>query len=118
MIKELNPYQIDWSNISDYFTNKKFVKMAKACSANDTAHTAHFMNWLQRVWGIHPYDYDSNRQEVYNQTVEKVESLWLYVGKMLMPGIRSDMIVDHPINKFGQITSLKFVDSYTDYYFG
>jgi hypothetical protein len=45
MIKGLKPFQIDWSNIADYFTNKDFIKMVKKCSVEETAHVAHFMNW-------------------------------------------------------------------------
>ena len=32
LIKSYEPYQIDWSNIGDYFTNKDFVEMTRLCS--------------------------------------------------------------------------------------
>ena len=60
-IKSLKPFQIDWSNIPDYMNNKDFVKMAKLCGEPDTTHTAHFMNWVQKVKGTHLYDYTQGK---------------------------------------------------------
>ena len=65
-IKGLKAYQIDWSNIGDYFTNKDFVNIAKQCSVEDTAHNAHFMNWSQHVFGTCLYDYVDQMQDRYN----------------------------------------------------
>lgn len=91
--------------------------MAKACSVENTCHTAHFMNWLQRVFGTFLYDFPNNRKEVYESTVKPIEQLWVMMAKMI-PGVRTDCIIDHPLNKFTQVSAMKFTDAYTDYYFG
>ena len=45
-IKGIDPYQIDWSNIPDYYEREVFIRMARAVNGHDTLHTAHFMNWM------------------------------------------------------------------------
>lgn len=59
-IKKQNAYQIDWSNICDYMTNKQFFDIAKEVSCDETAHTCHMMNWPQRVYGTFLYDFGEN----------------------------------------------------------
>ena len=116
-IKDLNPFQIDWSNIPDYFSNKDFVKMAKLCSSHDTTHTAHFMNWNQKVFGTHIYDYKDSKQKVFNEIVDKSEKIWCEKLKDYIPGFRSQ-INDHPISKFYKAITMKYAKVYMDYYFG
>ena len=60
-IKNLKPFKIDWGNIPEYMSNIDFIKMAKLCSSPDTAHTAHFINWVQKVKGTHIYDYPKGK---------------------------------------------------------
>ena len=61
-IASLEPFQIDWSNIPDYIHQKDFMLLAQRCSVAETAHTAHFMNWVQLVFGSHLLDFGEKMQ--------------------------------------------------------
>ena len=68
-VKSKCPEQINWSNICDYMTNTDFLKMAKLCSGDSTAHTCHFMNWPDQVYGTHLHDYFAKKQDIYDEIV-------------------------------------------------
>ena len=55
-IKSLEPYGIDWSNLPDYMDKNCFIKFARACSAEETVHNLHFINWIQYVFGASHVD--------------------------------------------------------------
>ena len=62
-IKSLEPYGIDWSNIPDYMSKNYFIKFARACSAEETVHTLHFLNWIQNVYGACHVDWCNKQEE-------------------------------------------------------
>ena len=72
-IKNLNPYQIDWSNLCEYIHPKDYLLLAEAVSIPDTAHTAHFMNWSLKVFGVHIIDYGDQMQNAFDQIRRVVE---------------------------------------------
>ena len=69
-IKDLKPYQIDWSNLADFYSPKHFLELAKACSVENTGHMAHFMNWPAKVYGVNLMDYGLEKQETYDEILK------------------------------------------------
>lgn len=102
--------------MSDYFSPEVFLKMAQDCSVEDTAHSAHFMNWPLKVYGTNLLDYGDNKQEIYNKCMGSVKDS--NINKMfLQKGVRQDTI-DHPINKFGELICIHYQQEYSKWYFG
>ena len=64
-IKSLDPYGIDWSNVPDYMDKKLFIEFARACSAKETVHTLHFINWVQYVFGSCHVDWRYGQEECF-----------------------------------------------------
>ena len=62
MIKELNPYLIDWSNLPDYWNRFDFLEFAEKCSGVETVHHFHTVNWVQKTFGALYYDFINNRK--------------------------------------------------------
>ena len=91
-IASLKPYQIDWSNIPDYIHQTDFIKLAQRCSVADTAHTAHFMNWVIRVFGTHPLDFGENMQNAYQSVHEMSEKNLAKVYSLAAPSLNSQFI--------------------------
>ena len=50
-VAALNPYNITWNNVCDYFDAKEFHDMARACSGSNTVHHAYSMNWVWKING-------------------------------------------------------------------
>ena len=62
-IRDLDPFGIDWSNIQEYMERKSFIKFARACSTEDTLHQAHFINWIQYVYGSCHVDWSNDQEQ-------------------------------------------------------
>jgi hypothetical protein len=56
-ISAMNPYNISWSNVPDYFEPRDFHEMASACSGASTLHHSYSMNWPRAVYGASVADY-------------------------------------------------------------
>lgn len=93
MIKDYNPYQVDWSNIPDYMDRKDFLELTKRCNGEDTVHTVHFMNWHGKVFGANIIDYQ-NPLEIYSN-IKGIAKM----AQLNSKAIRKDYL-DHPLNEF------------------
>ena len=49
LIRQKDPYMINWSNVPDYLEKNAFISFAKACSSDDTIHFVTFINWVYYV---------------------------------------------------------------------
>ena len=52
LIRQKDPYMINWSNVPDYLEKDAFISFAKACSTDDTIHFVTFINWIYYVSDI------------------------------------------------------------------
>ena len=93
-IKDLNPYGIDWSNVSDYTRKWDFIKFARACSVEKTVHQVHFINWNEYVYGSNHMDWADNQEECI-QMYRKFK-IRLNMTKKLF----SEMLGDHSLLQF------------------
>lgn len=57
MIKAKNPCAIEWSNLPDFIGKEKFIRFARLCSGDKTAHSIDSTKWRQHVFGTSWYDY-------------------------------------------------------------
>ena len=49
LIRELEPYFIEWSNVPDYLEKNLFIKLARSMSTEHTIHCVTFINWVDYV---------------------------------------------------------------------
>ena len=109
-LKELKPYVVSWSNISDYLSPKDFHIIARQLSCDETIHALHSCNWTQLVYGTDVFDLD-----------EKCR-LYFFASGLYMIGIcgggdggRSQCI--HFRDVCGIILARKYVKNYFRYFF-
>ena len=93
-IKSLDPYGIDWSNLPDYMSKKYFIKFARACSAEETVHTLHFINWIQTVYGACHVDW-CNKQAECIKLYHNIKKQTEFVAKMAKA-------IENPANSWSQ----------------
>ena len=82
-IKDLDPFGIDWSNIQEYMERKSFIKFARACSTENTLHQAHFLNWIQHVYGSCHVDWSDNQEQclkLYREWKQAMQNVKKNVG--------------------------------------
>jgi hypothetical protein len=58
------------------------------------------------IFGTNIYDYGDQKQAFY-ENFKPMMQMWQMTQGMMIPGLRQDKIVDHPINKFGAIACMQ-----------
>ena len=121
MIKGLNPYNIDWSNVPDYMRKKEFIKFAKACSVEDTIHHVHFLNWIQAVYGACHVDWEHCQEKLMSYFKVCRETFKISeIFKENLPSFQSTFFVGQPfvsnINEINMHLSIKNRRKFEDYF--
>eukprot|EP00092_Neocalanus_flemingeri_P007224 GFUD01007803.1.p1 GENE.GFUD01007803.1~~GFUD01007803.1.p1 ORF type:complete len:624 (+),score=105.13 GFUD01007803.1:137-2008(+) len=92
-VKELNPDRIDWSNLPDYMRIDDFFSMARSCSASQTEHSFHLMNWTTKVFGASLFDYflPDVDQDYFIDTNGETRNLYLELKRNFLALVERDV---------------------------
>jgi hypothetical protein len=136
-IQQLNPAQIDWSNVPEYLgAPEKFFLMARMCSGDATRHTFHLMNWHSKVFGCNLVDYVSQEEnyrkegfsldDKYSDRAGVLTKLLKHltselketISKAPLPSfIHLDLETFNPMDLSESVFSRRFVDNFMRFMF-
>ena len=122
--KSLEPYGIDWSNLPDYMNKKLFIKFARACSAEETCHTLHFLNWTYKVFGACYVDWHNRQEECitfYNEFKAEIERATRLLKSMEKPAklwfqFFDENIYINNLNELNLYLGSMFQENFEDYF--
>ncbi len=115
-IQNMNPKQIDWTNVPDYTPLDGFFEVARQCSGPDTEHLMHFTNWIYYVHGAALLDYGDEKFEMYKKLIPLRRKEYECV-KALRPFLRQDEYIEWHLNAAEAALALKYRKNYIDFLF-
>ena len=118
-IQQKDAYNIDWSNLPDYFNNESFLKMARACSTPKTVHSCHFLNWPQKIFGSSIIDYDDKETVLKNIKIGKktIKQQYEPILNKLFNGFFNAEIVSYPLNEVDMVLQYQFMKNFIKFFF-
>ena len=118
-INQKDAYNIDWSNLPDYFNNESFLKMARACSTKNTVHCCYFLNWTQKIFGSSIIDYDDKKKilEHANKSKKIMKEVYGTFLESIYKGFMNTDLILFPLNDIDMILHRQFQSNFIKFFF-